>query len=73
MENLLFTDEELISMIANPFPNSLWEKAFKTYNKEKNMRLNINCRPCYNKVFAYFLTKRFKYNKTENGNTTETA
>ena len=58
--SLHFTDNELLKMEGEPWPSSLWQKAFNFYNADKNnSRLSMGCRPCYNKVMVYLLKIRF--------------
>jgi hypothetical protein len=60
-QDMLFTDDELLTMISSPIPNALWQKAFNAYNSDKdNVKLSMYCRPCFNKVLIYHLKFRFK-------------
>lgn len=57
-------DKELIQMAESlayrPQPNDTWVKAFRLYNGDpQNSKLQMGCMPCYPKVLAWHLRRRF--------------
>lgn len=53
-----FTESELNTMMTYKRPTELWVKAFDIYNSDPmNTPLQMNCVPCYFKVFKYITGK----------------
>ncbi len=60
IKDIPLTDDEIFEMTSIMMPSSTWEKAFNFYNSETGEKLQMSCRPCYNKVLVYILRLRIQ-------------
>ena len=46
---------------SHNYKDAIWTKAFTIYNAENERKLSMFCKPCYQKVLSYLITKNTNF------------